>query len=156
MNVDPNRTQDEILARIRSIDSDDVFGFSREVLLTALDYEHVKPYLKDGLTAADWPSNDIEGDAREYLEFAVGKIIGHRGISAERSVSKLAEYAWLLGRDDVVDAMGAADYAQYGAPKVKAFADGLGWSFNPDGDAELNRMADGLPCIAGCDDGCAR
>ncbi|WP_301547102.1 hypothetical protein [Micromonospora sp. C95] len=53
-----------------------------------------------------------------------------------RSVDKLGELAWLLGRDDIVAAMDHAGYPMYGAPKVKAFADGFGWPFLDDLDGD--------------------
>lgn len=151
------RTQEEILDRIEDVAASDMFGFRGEVLLHALDFEHARPYLIDGTTAAEWDEvqvTDIEAAARSYYTFALGKIEDHRGISAERSVQKLSEYAWLLGRDDVVEAMDAADYPQYGAPKVAAFAAGLGLDW-PDGNL-FQRMADGRPCADDCDEGCAR
>lgn len=151
------RTQDEIVARIEAVKDDDWLRFRREVLIPALDFEHAKPYLRDGVTADQWHDGvrheQIEAEAKDYYEFAAGKIRDHRGISAKRSVEKLAEYAWLLGRDDVVEAMDAAEYPQYGAPKVKAFGDGFGlvWA---DGDPELQRMGEGLPCVDECMSGC--
>lgn len=150
------RSQDEIVARIKAHEAgEDFFGFAREALIDALDFDHAKPYLKDGVTAQEWQQVTDFGDAaREYLAFAIGKIEAHRGISAERSVSKLTEYAWLLGRDDVVSAMDAADYPNYGAPKVKAFAEGMGFPW-PD-DKELARMARGESCVDDCEGGCGR
>jgi len=150
------RTQEQILVRIEQVSGDDWLGFAVEVLVDALDYEHAKPYLKEGVTAEAWSvrlnGQTVEDQAKGYLEFAIGKIEDHRGISATRSVSKLTEYAWLLGRDDVVAAMDGAHYPQYGAPKVKAFADGMGWPW-PD-QPDLARMAEGLPCEPGCASGC--
>ncbi len=149
------RTQDEIVARIAY--ADDMFGFDREVLVESLDYPHAKPYLKPEVTEEDWlkdsgPDRDLAKAAADYFTFALGKIENHRGISASRSVTKLREYAWLLGRDDVVAAMDEADYAQYGAPQVKAFGDGLGLDWPASDD--LVRMAQGLPCEPGCESGC--
>lgn len=151
------RSQDEIIARM-SATGDDYFVFRSEVLVGALDYEHAKPYLKPEVTAEEWAPSEAEdalASAASYLAFAIGKIDGHRGISASRSVDKLTEYAWLLGRDDVVEAMGVADYENYGAPKVKAFAVGLGLPW-PTDNAELERMANGLPCVDDCDGGCGQ
>lgn len=111
----------------------------------------------------DWAPRTAEqltAAAQEYLGFAIEKISAHRGISAERSVIKLREYAWLLDRDDVVTAMDAAEYPQYGAPTVKAFADGMGWPFiahvAESERAALVRMSKGLPCVDGCESGCGR
>ena len=154
-----SRTQDEIVARIAAAAADDWAGFRREVLTVTLDFEHAKPFLKGNVTAEQWAESrttNVEGSARQYLTFAIGKIEDHRGISASRSVDKLTEFAWLMGRDDIVEAMNAADYAQYGAPKVKAFAEGMGWPFFAAERAALERMAAGRPCTDNCDSGCGQ
>lgn len=158
------RTHDEIVARLREVraDGNDVFGFREEVLLEALAVDHAREFLAPHVTREQrQPPTDLEAHARWYLEFAIEKILDHRSISASRSVVKLAEFAWLLGRDDVVSAMDRAGYPMYGAPKVKAFADGLGWQFHDaDDDADdrraLRRMAQGEQCDPdGCTTGCA-
>jgi hypothetical protein len=57
--------------------------------------------------------------------------------------------------------MQAAGYPMYGAPMVKAFADGFGWAFtdavdDPDDRQSLTRMARGEQCDPdGCHRGCA-
>lgn len=122
-----NRTQDEISARFD--DAEDWLGFAREVLIDHLDYGHAKEYLKDDVTAEQWEAArnaDLDAEIRRYLEFAVQKIRNQRGISAERSTIKLREMAWLAGRDDIVKAMDDAEYPNYGEPKVRAFAEGMG------------------------------
>jgi hypothetical protein len=150
------RTAQEITDRIEAVGDDDFFGFAREVLIPQLPYDDARPFLKPEVTAQDWQGpaepETIEEEARGYLDFAIKKILGHRGISASRSVSKLTEYAWLLGRDDVVAAMEEADYAQYGAPKIKAFAEGMSYPWPV--DCDLDRMAAGLPCEPDCGAGC--
>lgn len=150
------RTQDEIAARVREIQEGDLFGWRLEVLLPALDFEHAREFLKPEATKERWEEarhgNDLEAAAKSYYDFAIGKIRDHRGISAERSVLKLTEFAWLLGRDDVIAAMDAAPYPEYGAPKVKAFGQGLGLAW-PDEPA-LTRMAAGEPCRTVCMEGC--
>ncbi|MDX2707303.1 hypothetical protein PV350_31275 [Streptomyces sp. PA03-6a] len=130
------RNQDDIVARAEA--SDDIFGWAQEVLLAYVDYDHARPFLHDGVTEAQWAEYaedpaKVRDAAHAYYVFALGKIEDERGISAERSVIKLREYAWLMGLDDVVAAMDAAEYAPYGTPKVEAFAAGLG--FTPDGVA---------------------
>jgi hypothetical protein len=148
------RSQDEIVERARA--AADIFGSRKAVLVPALDYEHAREFLKAEITEKEWPpipSRDkLLADAREYFAFALGKIRDHRGISASRSVDKLTEFAWLLGRDDVVAAMEAADYSQYGAPKVKVFADGFGLDWPESQD--MTRMAAGEPCTPDCEEGC--
>lgn len=148
------RTPQEILQRISDVADDDFFGFRVEVLVEALPYEHAKAWLDDSVTAVEWAAAAAETHTAEtYYQFALGKIRDHRGISAGRSVDKLSEYAWLLGCDDVVAAMGAAEYEQYGAPKVKAFALAMELTWPADNLA-LERMAAGLPCVDGCENGC--
>jgi hypothetical protein len=160
----PARTQQEITARLRQVrDADtDFFGFQEDVLLPALDFDHAREFLDPSVQREDWrQQGDHESNARAYLVFAIGKIIDHRGNSAWRSTVKLAELAWLLVRDDVVAAMDTAGFPIYGAPKLKAFADGLGWRFadaveDPDSRQALIRMAQGLQCQPdGCQWGCA-
>lgn len=154
------RTQDEIIARIAATRDVDPLGWRMEVLADSLTFESAQDFLKEDSTQEQWGQpptvEELTGQAKEYCEFAVGKILNHRGISANRSVDKLTEFAWLLGRDDIVKAMDDADYPQYGAPKVKAFAVGFGWWDGEPGDRgdELARMAEGLPCTDNCGAGC--
>ena len=153
------RTQEEIVARIESVKADDWMGFRCEVLFAMLDFAHARPYLREDVTAEQWAEDmvnpdDLETRARDYYEFALTKIDGHRGISANRFVDKLTEYAWLLGRHDAITAMDAEGFAQYGAPKVRAFGEAFGLSW-PE-DRRMVRMAEGLPCTDDCCEGCGR
>jgi len=160
------RTAAEVVARFHAIKEDDVFGFRQEVLADALSFTEARDGglpLRPEATEESWGEARLTGDklipaARAYLEFAIGKIQDHRGISASRSVDKLGEMAWLAGRDDVVSAMESAPYEQYGAPKVKAFAEGMGFTdiWAAASDAALERMAVGQPCTEDCDSGCGR
>lgn len=156
------RTQDEILARFHA--ADDFFGFAVEALSDSMTADTIRRINPDAELPADWAPrapDALEAEAREYLAFAAEKALSHRGISAERSVIKLREFAWLLGKDFVVHAMDVADYAQYGAPKLRAFADGMGWGFlgladNDVERSELDRMSQGLPCVDDCKNGCGQ
>lgn len=156
------RTQDEI--RVRFDAADDFFGFAAEVLSESMTAETIRQINPAAELPEDWEPQSqvqIEGAARRYVDFAVEKILGHRGISAERSVIKLREYAWLLGKDYVAHAMDEADHAQYGAPKVRAFAEGMGWPFldlaeSAEERSDLDRMSQGLPCHDECDAGCGQ
>jgi len=154
------RTQDEIIARFHA--SDDFFGFAIEVLTESLTAESIRSINADAELPGDWKpqtGTELTEAARGYLDFAAEKALAHRGISAERSTIKLREYAWLLGRDDIVQAMDNADYPQYGVPKVKAFADGMGWTPNGLSTAEViefERMAQGRYCTDDCVGGCGQ
>lgn len=163
MTAVTTRTQEEIIDRFTEAADDDMFGWRREVLAAAMDQEAMRqvfPEIPPKLPLAAPSKPDTEAEAREYLAFAVEKILDHRGISASRSVVKLAEFSWLLGRDDVVAAMDAAEYAQYGAPQVRAFAEGMGWNWLPDnnpGDREaVELMSLGRLCEDECAAGCGQ
>lgn len=153
------RTQDEIVARIEEVrlTGEDPIGFMAEVLIFNLDYKHAKPFLKEEVGEHEWTVTkhwDPDREAAEYLDFAIDKIRNHRGISAGRSVQKLSTWAWLLGRDDIAQFMNDENnYAMYGAPAVRHFAlhMDLPW---PSDDERLERMASGLPCEDGCEEGC--
>lgn len=155
MTTTITRTPDEIVAQIRAFEADgsDPMGWRCEVLTDALPFEHAQPFLLPGVTPEQWAEAQASHmDAESYYRFALTKMSNHRGISANRSVDKLRSFAWLAGRDDVVDAMDAAEYAQYGAPQVKAYAEGMGFPW-PD-DEDLNNMAAGRLCTPGCVLGC--
>lgn len=154
------RTQDEIVARYDAVKDGDFMGFRAEVLLVRLDWEHVSKYLKPTAERGDWDETkegtDDEHVSLElagYLDFAWGKARDHRGISAERSVQKLTDLVWLLGRDDVLEQIDAAGYAQYGAPKLKVISEAFGLPM-PD-SPDIVRMMAGLECDpTGCESGC--
>lgn len=163
------RTPEEIKARIDKLNSDgDFFGFQREVLISALPFDEAKSFLKDDVTADQWAGLSATTDeaamaaAADYFKFAIGKALNHRGISAKRSVDKMTAYVWLLGRDDVLLKMEAADYPNYGVPILKAAADELGFDQPAAGvegwapeDVEMwENMAQGRPCHPNCDEGC--
>ena len=160
------REQDDILHRVRRIATSDVFGFRREVLTNCLTFETAEPIRNPECTAEGWGDpptvEQVCDEAREYLDFALDKIVNHRGLSTIRSVEKLTEYAWLLCRDDITAAMDGAAHENYGAPKVRAFGAGFGWwddrlaALNPETRQMLLRMADGQPCVDDCRTGCGR
>ena len=148
---EPMRTQEEIIDKIEA--SNTFFGFDKEVYIYALDYEHAHPYLKPEVTKEEWESDleqegPIEKRMASYMEFAIGKALDHRGISANRSVEKLNAFSWLLGQDEWI----TEPYAQYGVPILKALAErhDLPW---PD-DERLNNMAEGRKCTPDCRAGC--
>lgn len=123
------RRQEQIVARIAAVEDEDLFGWAREVLIEGFDWKHAQTLVHDWVTREQWERTygDMPERAHGYFAFAIVKIRDKRGISAERSVVKLREYAWLLGRDDVVTAMDEAEYAPYGEPKIRAFGAGMGW-----------------------------
>ena len=150
------RTQQEIVDRMKAESS--IFAFGSEVLAGYLELEHLRPFCKRDADLADHKpspltSEHVLAEMRGYMEFAWGKALGHRSISASRSVEKFAAWLWLLGDDEMFSfAEADSTYAQYGVPVLKAISVKYGFPF-PDGPA-VARMAQGLPCTAGCVEGC--
>ena len=122
------RTQEEILDKINN--SDRFFKFDREVFIDYLSYENAKSFYSDeyNLKIANkeleqpLAITDIKEtiqDFLDYMVFAWGKAIDERGISASRSISKLAAWLWLLGREDLEDSINRDDlYEPYGMPAL--------------------------------------
>lgn len=161
------KTQTEILEKMHALETSDFFGFEREVLLEALEFEHAKAFLKEGATHEAWDSRThgtrevitlgtgpLKGDllravALDYLEFAWGKALDHRGISADRSVRKMTAFLWLMGLDS--KAIEDAPHAMYGCPGLKVASEQLGVPLPV--DPMLILMMNGEPCSPGCE-GC--
>ena len=127
------RTQDEIVGRIESITAQveahsgfDFFGKRRELLVMHLDWEHAQPYAIDGATAEMWGEPAEFAAVEAYLEFAVEKIRGERGLSASRSVDAFNEFLWLYTDDATVETYLETDYEPYGRPQIAYAARQLG------------------------------
>ena len=140
--------------------SDSFFGFDKEVYATYMDYDQVKDILKKGITKKSWDKDRhpysekrVTADARKYMEFAVGKALDHRGISANRSVEKMKAWMTILGHYDEIDWY---HYANYGAPILKEICDLMGWEevYADEYRSEFLNMARGKPCRPDCNEGC--
>jgi hypothetical protein len=168
--VTARRTQDEIVARIHEVKEADIFGTQVGDLLSALDFEHAKEFLKAEATEAEWSSDpaypltdeQLRDNAKAYLAFAVGKATGHRGLSASRSVDHYRAWVWLL-EPELFEGFEATPYEQYGVPQLKAAANILDFTDEWDklvadglmhDDRSLILMAEGKPCEPGCMEGC--
>lgn len=157
------RSHEEIAARIGQVKDDDWLGIELIDLVIHLPFEQAQRWLKDSVTQAELEDaaaaeEDVQKAAIDYLEFAIGKAVDHRGISAGRSVSHFRAWLWLLLPDDEFAKFEDAEYAQYGAPKIKVAAQLVGaeiaWDAAVQEHPELARMAEGEPCTPGCDMGC--
>lgn len=157
------RTQEEILARIEERKASDILGFEVDEYVMSLDFEHVQPFLKKDhkVTEKEWNKGALLTDEAlrermiDYLNFAVEKVMGHRGISASRSVAHYLAWFWLLGDDEMVEFIGNEDnYPQYGAPIIAKAYERLGVEL-PDVEA-FRRMALGENCFDDCEMGCGR
>lgn len=156
------RSAEEIVARIELVKSNDFFGVQVGGFVARLPYEAARPYLQEGVTQEQWlaraDAGTVEEEAIAYLDFAVSKIVHHRGLSASRSVDHYRVWLWLLFGDEGFAEFECAQYENYGAPQVRVAARLLGaedqWLAAVEAHPELARMADGDPCEPGWDAGC--
>ena len=158
------KSLDEIIERYKAKndDPDDMFGFYRDVLSEYIpldrwvetggfDEEKIAALTDDQreqVTKNHLPDEAAgTAEAIRYLEFAFGKADDHRGLSASRSVDKMAAHLWVLDHD--LTEYDEAEYAMYGVPKLVVAARLLGAPV-PD-SPDLERMANGEPCHPGCE-----
>ena len=134
------RTQDEIVARIKTVAKDDFFGFERTDYLECLDYEHAKEFLKEDTTESQWLEalNKAKAPAEsimEYMPFAWDKANNCRGISASRSISHMTAWLWLHGDEELFNRFAQEEYRHYGKEKliVVCEAFGIDWKALDDG-----------------------
>jgi hypothetical protein len=133
------KSQDEIVAQMKTVEKDDWIGAIRGELLNALDFAHAKPFLKDDVTADQWLTpyksvEDVKQAIIDYLPFAWEKANNCRGISASRSVDHMRGLFWLLGRDDML-AKFDDHYEFYGKPclVLASVEVGFDWAAHDDG-----------------------
>lgn len=123
-----NRTQEEILARMKEREKEDFFGTERSDLLEYLDYNHAKPFLKETTTKEDWDEIYNKQTPREkmieYMEFAWEKVNGFRGLSSARSMSHYTSWLWLDGDNELWKTL--EDYNYYGKPQLVSICEYLG------------------------------
>lgn len=159
------RTQEEIKAKFEQHHKVP-FDFTPEILLDYFTFKDAEPYLKDDFkTKKDaeslWnkdkkdPSdrNTILEDMATYMhEFGWPKALGHRGLSASRTIQKMEAWLWLLGDEDTLDEVTKAPYENYGCPKLAIICNKYGLPI-PDDQAAKNMMS-GLHCgadyVCGC------
>lgn len=141
------RTDQEILARIEEVESDDWLGFEQGDLIAALSFEAAKPFLKPEAEASEWkPASDPLEDLREYMAFAWDKANNNRGISAGRSLSHIRAWLWLAGEDEFLSRVDLMEYSHYGKPQLRAICEHLGidWTQHDDGRWTNDERGDGV------------
>ena len=117
-------------------DETSFFGFGKEVASDYLNFEQCKKFLKKEFIEKYEAGEefkmvtDIKEAAQDFLDymvFAWMKAMDERGISASRSIEKLAAWMKILNRDDVADVLGDDNlYNPYGRPALKKACEMLG------------------------------
>lgn len=153
------KTAEQIVAYVKDDASKaaDPLGFGLELLITHLPFWHAREFLVEGAVEADWEHVPLTRDTivsamREYAGFGWGKVQDHRGLSAGRTITKMATWLWILEEEGLRQAVLDADHAQYGAPGLALVCERFDFPI-PDGE-DVKRMIAGDPCEPGCDMGC--
>ena len=128
------RTQEEILARFEK--SDDFFGTQKGDLLSYMEFEFAKPYLKEDYVKKvesgeeKWEvSTDPKKEILEYLDFAYEKAENERGLSAGRSMLHFKTWIWLDDEkfyNKVIDLID--NYTNYGIPALNKISEHYGYA----------------------------
>lgn len=149
----------EIVEHIRTIKLD-LFGTETNELVSRLPYGLAKEFLKPEVTEAEWTSLVLKHDnatiiseMEKYMGFAQGKALGHRGLSAMRSIDHYEGWLWLIEAEDILTENA---YPMYGVPILNAICERFHFP-KPIDEWDIkdwNRMARGLPCTPDCSEGC--
>lgn len=130
-----DRSAEEILTRLRVLDEEggDMFGVFRTHLIEALPFPTAQPFLNPGVTPAEWervanPYVTPKEEALAYMPFAASKIVGERGLSANRNIDHMRGLVWLHGGDAALKELEETDYGWYGRGQMEKAAALLGLS----------------------------
>lgn len=156
------RSQDDLQEHFQRVSDGDFLGFMRSDLVGYMDYDAAKPHLKEEFTQkasaeTEWDAkkssldrDSIIGEMRDYMEFAIDKATGHRGISAERSLHHYRVWLWLLADEETLSFLDSdSNYPYYGVPCLQKICEVYGFDY-PKDDEGWQNMADGRRCSPGC------
>lgn len=132
------RTQDEIVKRIETRKGSDPLCFEVNEYIDYLDFDHVQPFLKEGVTEQDWQEATTKVNApiervHDYMPFAWGKANDERGISANRSIMHCLAWLWLAEEDEFlaqVERQYNVNYHFYGKPILEMICEHFGWDWS--------------------------
>jgi len=142
------RTQEEILARLKTLAKSDLFGFQSNDLIEFLSFENAKSFIREGVTANEWlQETDSVKLIKEYIGFAWRKANDRRGLSAGRSMEHMKAWLWLDGKDELVEKM-ESDYAYYGKPCLRLICNEYGIDWQAMDDGEWVNSEHGAPLTA--------
>jgi hypothetical protein len=164
------RTPEEILAKIREHEKNktDFFGFQRQDLITFLPWEEAKEFLKKEYVTKVEAGKEEKWEAytdpveriKDYMDFALDKATGHRGLSAGRSIDHMQAWLWLAGEDELLaQAEDDKNWGQYGAGILMLICKHYDIDYKSllyeTYIQDFENMAKGEPCRPGCNEGCS-
>lgn len=129
------RTQEEILERFKT--ADDMFDTQRGDIIAYMEFENVKPFLKEEYVRKvesgeeTWTVASVT-DAKEkildYLDFAYDKAKNQRGLSAARSMEHFKTWIWLEDETFYNEIFPLLEnYTDYGIPALDKIAEHYGY-----------------------------
>ena len=131
------KTNEEILKRFNERKLNDFFGFECSDYLSYLDFEHVKPFLKNDVTPDQWNPDSQESEKviakiLDYMPFAWEKANNCRGISSSRSISHFIAWTWMIDEklSAEIDRMFDQEYQHYGKEILVMICDHYGWDYS--------------------------
>lgn len=121
------RTNEEILARVKEIENDDIFGFESNDLIGRLPAELAAPFFKEDVSKV-WEEHprdreSLLAEMLEYMPFAWEKANNFRGLSANRSMNHYSAWVWLAG-DDLGN---LNEFENYGKDNLVRICEHYGW-----------------------------
>lgn len=123
-----NRTQAEIIERLRTNKKRDPFGWATMDLVEWLDFEQAKEFLKPDVTAEQWKEHykpkPVRDQMVEYMPFAWEKANDCRGLSAGRTLDHYSNWLWLIGEDKMSESI--TNYEYYGKDNLAELCKFLG------------------------------
>lgn len=130
-----DRPTEEILTQLRALDDEggDFFRVIRGHLMECLPFEVAKQFLKPEATEEEWREltevyETPKQQAHAYMPFAASKIVGERGLSANRNIDHMRALVYLHAGQEALDELEATDYGWYGRGQMAKAAELLGLS----------------------------
>lgn len=128
-------TPEEIAAKIKK--DGDLFSFGPSVWVEYLPWEASKEFLNPEYVTEMEKANtkpkqitdvrEAAQDLLDYMVFGWSKALDERGISASRTINKIAAWLWILGRQDLEELVSRDSlYNPYGMPALIAVSQQLG------------------------------
>lgn len=152
------KTQDELVAYYRERAPKELFGEAFSDIGAFLTADNLQPLCRKDADLSDHNPKECTREGvlmlmSSYIGFAWDKAMGHRGLSAGRSLRHFETWLWLLGDDETLAFLrDDNNYPQYGCPVLKRIGEKYSFPI-PDG-VGVGRMGVGLPCNEDCREGC--
>ncbi len=154
------REDDEIVRYYEKVAKGDVFGIWGTELLLRVPLKDAEKFMKrdHGWTEESWEKSRLKKDhesvvneMEDFFQFAWEKAVGHRGISANRSIVHYLIWSWLIND---MELMAYLMNCLLAVAQKYEFLDLM--PTNPLDYEVFMNMAQGRACVGVCQRGCGR